>query len=134
MAIFAREHATVRVRTASGLVGEASCLTRNAPIAATVDRLVAPAVAGGDAEDVTGLRGRALRANVMVARTGFALRAPGLVDVALWDIAAQRGSAAPPPAGRGRTAPGDDRRRLPGRRTLGRGARGRGRRLRRAIA
>jgi L-alanine-DL-glutamate epimerase-like enolase superfamily enzyme len=107
MAISAREYATVRVRTTAGLVGKAYCLTRNAPIAATVDRLVAPAVAGGDTEDITGLRARVLRANVMVARTGFALRALGLVDVALWDIAAQRegvplhrllGEAAPPRA------------------------------------
>jgi L-alanine-DL-glutamate epimerase-like enolase superfamily enzyme len=107
MTIEAREYATVRVTTESGLAGKAYCLTRNAPVAEAVDRLVAPSVAGCDSGDIPGLRERYLRANVMVGRTGLAVRALGLVDVALWDVAAQRegvplhrllGRVAAPPA------------------------------------
>jgi len=90
MTIAAREYATVRLTTESGLVGKAYCLTRNAPVAEAVDRLFTPLVAGEDSSDIAGLRAQCLRANVMIARTGLAVRALGLVDVALWDVAAQR--------------------------------------------
>jgi L-alanine-DL-glutamate epimerase-like enolase superfamily enzyme len=90
MTIEAREYATVRVETESGLTGKAYCLTRNAPVAAMVDRLVAPYVVGGEAGAIRELWDGCIRANVTVARTGLARRALGLVDVALWDLAAQR--------------------------------------------
>jgi L-alanine-DL-glutamate epimerase-like enolase superfamily enzyme len=90
MTVRSREYAMVRVLTASGLVGKAYCLTRNAPVAATVDRLVTPHVVGQEAGDIPACRERCIRANIMVARTGLAVRALGLVDVALWDISAQR--------------------------------------------
>jgi L-alanine-DL-glutamate epimerase-like enolase superfamily enzyme len=93
MTIERREYATVRVTTASGLTGSAYCLTRDAPVTEAVDRLVEPHAVGRDSGDIPGLRERYLRANVMVGRTGLAVRALGLVDVALWDVAAQREGA-----------------------------------------
>jgi L-alanine-DL-glutamate epimerase-like enolase superfamily enzyme len=88
MEITEREYAAVEVETEEGLVGKAYCLTRNAPVAACVERLVAPVVAGREAdperrwEDCT-------RATVAIGRTGLVVRAIGLVDIALWDVAAQ---------------------------------------------
>ena len=90
MTITSREYATVRVRTESGLIGKAYCLSRNAPVEACVERLIAPTVRGADPSDIRGLWERSIRANITIGRTGLALRALGLVDVALWDIAAQR--------------------------------------------
>jgi L-alanine-DL-glutamate epimerase-like enolase superfamily enzyme len=90
MRVTAREYATLRLTTEAGLVGKAYCLTRNAPVTACVERLLAPVVAGADSSDIAALRERCIRVNVLVARTGLVLRAVGLVDVALWDIAAQR--------------------------------------------
>ena len=92
MTIAPREYATVRVLTAeSGLVGKAYCLTRNAPVAEAVDRLFAPHVVGRDAGDIAGLPGAVPPCERDDRRApGLAMRALGLVDVALWDIAAQR--------------------------------------------
>jgi L-alanine-DL-glutamate epimerase-like enolase superfamily enzyme len=85
-----REYALATVRTADGLVGRAYCLTRNAPVQALVERLVLPHVVGREAEQVEELWHAVQRANLTVARSGLALRALALVDVALWDIRAQR--------------------------------------------
>ena len=83
-----REYAGVQVETDDGLVGSAYCLTRNAPVAACVERLVAPVVTGREA-DPEARFDDASRATVAIGRTGLVVRALGLVDVALWDIAAQ---------------------------------------------
>lgn len=85
-----REYAAVWVETEDGVVGNAYCLTRGGPVAACVDRLIAPVVVGTDSAEVTGSWERCFRANVMIGRTGLVMRGLGLVDVALWDIAAQR--------------------------------------------
>jgi L-alanine-DL-glutamate epimerase-like enolase superfamily enzyme len=85
-----RAYAVASVRTAAGFVGHAYCLTRNAPVQALVERLVVPHVVGRDAEQVEALWRTSQRANVLIARSGLALRALALVDVALWDIRAQR--------------------------------------------
>ena len=77
-----------RVETEDGLVGTAYCLTRNAPVAACVERLVAPVVTGREADPAT-LWEACTRATVTIGRTGLVVRAIGLVDVALWDIAAR---------------------------------------------
>jgi L-alanine-DL-glutamate epimerase-like enolase superfamily enzyme len=90
MRVTAREYATLTLTTEAGLVGKAYCLTRNAPVSACVERLLAPVAVGADSSDIDGLRERCIRMNVMVARTGLVLRAVGLLDVALWDVAAQR--------------------------------------------
>lgn len=88
MEITEREYAAVEVETEDGLVGKAYCLTRNAPVAACVERLVAPVVAGREA-DPERLWEECSRATVAIGRTGLVVRAIGLVDIALWDIAAQ---------------------------------------------
>jgi len=88
--VASREYAAVRVTTESGLVGSAYCLTRDAPVDACVTRLVAPALLGTDSAPPEAAWHRASRATVLVGRVGLVLRALGLVDIALWDIAAQR--------------------------------------------
>lgn len=88
--IASREYAAVRVTTGSGLVGSAYCLTREAPVDACVTRLVVPALVGTDSADPAAAWHRVSRATVLVGRVGLVLRAIGLVDIALWDIAAQR--------------------------------------------
>ncbi len=88
MEIREREYAAVEVETEDGLVGKAYCLTRNAPVAACVERLVAPVVTGREADAET-VWDACTRGTVTIGRTGLVVRAIGLVDVALWDIAAQ---------------------------------------------
>jgi L-alanine-DL-glutamate epimerase-like enolase superfamily enzyme len=84
-----REYAGVEVETEDGLVGKAYCLTRGAPVAACVDRLVAPIVTGREPDPET-TWDACSRATVLIGRTGLVVRAIGLVDIALWDVAAQR--------------------------------------------
>lgn len=86
--IRAREYAGVEVETNDGIVGKAYCLTRNAPVSACVERLITPVVVGRDA-DAESLWDDCSRATVAAGRTGLVVKALGLVDVALWDIAAQ---------------------------------------------
>jgi L-alanine-DL-glutamate epimerase-like enolase superfamily enzyme len=83
-----REYAAVEVETEDGLVGKASCLSRNGPVAACVERLVAPVVTGREADPERRWEDCS-RATVTIGRTGLVVRAIGLVDIALWDIAAQ---------------------------------------------
>lgn len=90
MDVLAREYAAVTVTTEDGLSGRAYCLTRNAPVAALVERLVTPHVVGRSSEEVERRWDDVQRANVAVARSGVAMRALGLLDVALWDVRAQR--------------------------------------------
>jgi L-alanine-DL-glutamate epimerase-like enolase superfamily enzyme len=90
MEVREREYATVEVTTDDGLTGRAYCLTRNAPVAELVRRLVTPHVTGRPAGEVERRWDDVQRANIAIARSGVALRALGLVDVALWDVRAQR--------------------------------------------
>lgn len=88
MALTEREYAAVEVETDDGLVGKAYCLTRNAPVAACVERLVTPVVTGREADPERRWE-ECSRATVAIGRTGLVVRAIGLVDIALWDVAAQ---------------------------------------------
>lgn len=90
MEVLAREYAVVTVETDDGLTGRAYCLTRNAPVAALVDQLVTPHVLGRSSAEVERRWDEVQRANVTIARSGVAMRAIGLLDVALWDVRAQR--------------------------------------------
>jgi len=85
-----REYAAVEVETDDGLVGKAYCLTRNAPVVACVERLVTPVVMGREWSGPEEAWDACSRATVLIGRTGLVVRAIGLVDIALWDIAAQR--------------------------------------------
>ena len=53
-----------------------------------MERLVAPVVTGRDADPERRWE-ECSRATVAIGRTGLVVRAIGLVDIALWDIAAQ---------------------------------------------
>ncbi|WP_226533545.1 mandelate racemase/muconate lactonizing enzyme family protein [Microbacterium paraoxydans] len=90
MTVTRREYSAVRVTADDGTVGVAYCLSREAPMAEIVDRLVAVHAVGADADDPAATWGRMLRGSAIVGRVGLVRRAIGLVDIALWDIAAQR--------------------------------------------
>ena len=89
MEIAEREYAAVEVETDDGLVGKAYCLTRNAPVAACVERLdrTGRHRARGRRRRRCGTPARARRSRS--AAPASSSRAIGLVDIALWDIAAQ---------------------------------------------
>lgn len=90
MTIARREYSAVQVTAQDGLVGKAYCLTREAPMAEIVDRLITPHMLGSDSDDPTAAWDRALRGSAIVGRVGLVRRAIGIVDIAIWDIAAQR--------------------------------------------
>ncbi|MGW6226540.1 enolase C-terminal domain-like protein [Cellulosimicrobium cellulans] len=100
MTVERREYVGVRVvaETDGGrtVAGESYALTREAPMAELVDRLVAPHVLGREVVASDGVTAResvgaawdaALRGSAIVGRVGLVRRAIGLVDVALWDLA-----------------------------------------------
>lgn len=100
MTVERREYVGVRVvaETDDGrtVAGESYALTREAPMAELVDRLVTPHVVGREVVASDGVAARqsvgaawdaALRGSAIVGRVGLVRRAVGLVDVALWDLA-----------------------------------------------
>lgn len=93
MTVTRREYTAVRVTADDGTQGVAYCLSREAPMAEIVDRLVAPHALGADADDPASAWERMLRGSAIVGRVGLVRRAIGLVDIALWDIAAKRADA-----------------------------------------
>jgi len=90
MTVTRREYTAVRVTADDGTQGVAYCLSREAPMAEIVERLVAPHVLEQDADDPAAAWARMLRGSAIVGRVGLVRRAIGLVDIALWDIAARR--------------------------------------------
>ena len=90
MTVTRREYAAVQVTADDGTTGVAYCLSREAPMAEIVERLVAPHAVGLDADDPASAWDRMLRGSAIVGRVGLVRRAIGLVDIALWDIAARR--------------------------------------------
>ena len=90
MTVTRREYSAVRATADDGTTGLAYCLSREAPMAEIVDRLVAAHAVGADADDPTATWERMLRGSAIVGRVGLVRRAIGLVDIALWDIAARR--------------------------------------------
>lgn len=85
-----REYAALLLTAADGVSGIAYCLSREAPMAEIVERLVMPHVVGGDSDDVGAVWERAFRGSAIVGRVGLVRRALGLVDIALWDLATTR--------------------------------------------
>src|SRR5947199_7538381 len=84
-----REFALCAVRSEAGVVGRAFTYTRDGPVVAIVDRLVAPQYVGRSYDDPSALTygaGWSNNAN-LAAGTGF--RALGLVDLATWDLKAR---------------------------------------------
>ncbi|WP_424937074.1 MULTISPECIES: mandelate racemase/muconate lactonizing enzyme family protein [Bacteria] len=90
MTVTRREYAAVRATAADGTRGVAYCLSREAPMAEIVERLVAAHAVGADADDPATAWDRMLRGSAIVGRVGLVRRAIGLVDIALWDIASRR--------------------------------------------
>ena len=84
-----REFALVRVDAESGLRGFAYCLTRDGPLAAIVNRTIAPAYVAEPAADPERLFFKALWTNNAVHAAGIGMRALSLVDLAAWDLAAR---------------------------------------------
>jgi L-alanine-DL-glutamate epimerase-like enolase superfamily enzyme len=84
-----REFALVRVDAESGLAGFAYCLTRDGPLAALVDRTIAPAYVGRAVIDPAGSFHAALWTNNAVHAAGVGMRALSVVDIAAWDLAAK---------------------------------------------
>ena len=90
MTVTRREYSAVQATDADGTTGIAYCLSREAPMAEIVERLVAGHAAGADADDPAATWERMLRGSAIVGRVGLVRRAIGLVNIALWDIAARR--------------------------------------------
>jgi L-alanine-DL-glutamate epimerase-like enolase superfamily enzyme len=84
-----REFALVRIDSESGLRGFAYCLTRDGPIAAIVDRTIAPSYLGAAVGDPEATFHAALWTNNAVHAAGIGMRALSLVDLAAWDLAAK---------------------------------------------
>lgn len=84
-----REFALVRIDAESGLRGFAYCLTRDGPLAALVDRTIAPVYVGRDVADPAGSFHAALWTNNAVHAAGLGMRALSVVDLAAWDLAAK---------------------------------------------
>jgi L-alanine-DL-glutamate epimerase-like enolase superfamily enzyme len=82
-----REYVALRIRTDDGLVGNALGHSRNVPIAPALERL-APALIARDALRRAEIVGSLRAANVN-GRASL-VRALSLVDIALWDVMAQR--------------------------------------------
>lgn len=90
MTVTRREYSAVRASDADGFSGVAYCLSREAPMAEIVERLVSGHAIGADADDPAATWDRMLRGSAIVGRVGLVRRAIGLVDIALWDVAARR--------------------------------------------
>lgn len=84
-----REFALVRVDSESGLSGFGYGLTRDGPLAALVERTIAPAYVGRDVADPAGSFHAALWQNNAIHAAGLGMRALSIVDIAAWDLAAK---------------------------------------------
>jgi len=87
--IVQREFALVRVRAQSGAAGYAFTLTRDGPVAAIVERLIAPRYAGASVDDPAALFTATQAANLATFANGVGLRALSIVDIAAWDLLGQ---------------------------------------------
>lgn len=90
MQVIDREYVGIQISTADGLTGTAYCLTRDAPIEQVITRLIRPRLSGAETSDPAVVWDQLLRGTAIVGRVGLVRKALGLVDIALWDIAAQR--------------------------------------------
>ncbi len=84
-----REFALVRIDAESGRSGFAYCLTRDGPVAAVIERTIAPAYVGREVTDPDGSFHAALWSNNAVHAAGLGMRALSVVDIAAWDLAAK---------------------------------------------
>lgn len=85
-----REYTIVRVHDGDGFVGTAYALSRNAPVAATVRKTIAPLWENQPLADYDALYTRAVKANAPLGTNGIFWRALSLTDCAIYDLLAQR--------------------------------------------
>lgn len=84
-----REFFLVRIDSESGLSGFAYGLTRDGPLAAIVERTIAPQYVGEPLDDPERSFFKALWSNNAVHAAGIGMRALSVVDCAAWDLAAK---------------------------------------------
>lgn len=84
-----REFCLVRMDAESGLAGYAYGLTRDGPVAAIIERTIAPQYVGQPVTDPEASFFRALWSNNSIHAAGVGMRALSLVDIAAWDLAAK---------------------------------------------
>jgi D-arabinonate dehydratase len=81
-----REYVVVEVTTDDGLSGIGFGMSRNSPVAAIIDRNIAPLILGEDPRDTERLWHRVYDANLIIGQRGIFMRAMSAVDIALWDL------------------------------------------------
>ncbi len=84
-----REFFLVRIDAESGLTGFAYGLTRDGPLAAIVERTIAPQYIGEAVGDPESAFHKALWSNNAVHAAGVGMRALSVTDCAAWDLAAK---------------------------------------------
>lgn len=84
-----REYIVVIVETDEGVRGLGYGMTRNAPVAAIVERNLGPLLVGQDPLMTEAIWERLYYRNLTIAGRGIFMRALSAVDVALWDVKAQ---------------------------------------------
>ena len=89
----AREFTIVRITTRSGIEGKAFALSRALPSDTFIAEVLAPVLVGTDPEALLELVAACARTISAPSRQGMASRALSLVEIALWDIKAQRAAA-----------------------------------------
>ncbi len=90
MSIPHREYAIVRIHDSDGQTGTSFGLTRNAPIAHTIDRLITPHWVNQQIDNHETLYAKTVRTNIPMGTNGIFWRAMSLVDCALYDLLAIR--------------------------------------------
>ncbi len=85
----AREYIVVVIETDQGISGVGFGMTRGAPVAAIVERNLAPLLIGQDAFLTEAIGARLTDRNLTIAGRGIFARALSAVDIALWDIKGQ---------------------------------------------
>jgi L-alanine-DL-glutamate epimerase-like enolase superfamily enzyme len=85
-----RTYAVVRITTEAGLEGSAYAFGRGLPIAAIVERSLAPLLAGADPSQPELIRSRLAGAYWPYAERGLFTVAASAIDLALWDLLGKR--------------------------------------------
>src|SRR5688572_18926893 len=85
-----REFAIVRVTTEAGFEGAMFVLSREQPFAQIVERGLAPLLVGRDADAIARRVEECHQGAVGPSRPGLRTRCISLIEIALWDIKAQR--------------------------------------------
>ena len=90
MTITSRDYTVVEIVDDEGTLGRAVGYARGAPVAATVERMLAPQWQGQVVADPAALHDKTVRGNVMQGTHGIFWRALSLADCALHDLASRR--------------------------------------------